>query len=136
MLAAVNEPVLVGLQAPNGEWLSIAGGWCENGTATLLFQMNNDREYHADSISQVLRSYLIEGLIGSGINDLIFWAGTSAPLVRYAQDIPALAVYLDSRTAGWRLFRMLVSSLAPRLPRRMMKFGMWITPLQEYSTFD
>ena len=136
MLSAVSERVLVGLQAPDGKWLSIAGGWCENSTATLLFQMNNDREYQGDSISQVLRSYLVEELIASGIHDLIFWSGTSAPLARYTRGIPAVAVYLDSPAASWRLFRMLVASVAFRLPRRLMKFGMWITPLREYSNFD
>src|ERR1700693_4810108 len=97
MLSAISEPLLVGLQASNGEWLSVAGGWCENGRATLLFQMNNDREYHGDSVSQVLRSYLIEELIARRVHDLVFWAGTSAPLARYAQRIPALALCLDSR---------------------------------------
>ncbi len=83
MLAVINEPILVGLQAPNGEWLSVAGGWCDDGRATLLFQMNNDREYHRDSVSQVLRSYLIEELIAgaptissSGLVPLHLWRDT------------------------------------------------------------
>ncbi len=128
MLAAISEPILVGLQARDGEWLSVAGGWCDGGRATVLFQMNNDREYHRDSVSQVLRSYLIEELIGSRIHDLVFWAGTSAPLARYAERIPALALYLDSRHPGWRLIRKVVSSIASRLPKRWREFGHWITP--------
>jgi hypothetical protein len=128
MLSAINEPILVGLQTSTGEWLSIAGGWCDRGRATLLFQMNNDREHHRDSVSQVLRSYLIEDLIARGICDMVFWAGTSAPLARYAQRIPATALYLDSRNPGWRLVRMLVSSIASRLPKRWREFGHWITP--------
>jgi hypothetical protein len=128
MLSAINEPILVGLQTSNGEWLSVAGGWCESGRATLLFQMNNDQEYARDSVSQVLRSYLIEELIARRIQDLVFWAGTSAPLARYAQAIPALAIYLDSRNPGWRLFRRVVSSMASRLPKRWREFGYWITP--------
>jgi hypothetical protein len=128
MLAAISEPILVGLQAPNCEWLSLAGGWCENGRATLLFQMNNDREYHRDSVSQVLRSYLIEELIARRTHDLIFWAGTSAPLARYVERIPALALYLDSRHPGWRLIRRVVSSIASRLPTRWREFGHWIIP--------
>jgi hypothetical protein len=128
MLAAISEPMLVGLQARDGEWLSVAGGWCDGGRATLLFQMNNDREYHSDSVSQVLRSYLIEELIASRSHDLVFWAGTSAPLARYAERIPALALYLDSRHLGWRLIRKVVSSIASRLPKRWREFGPWITP--------
>ena len=128
MLSAINEPFLVGLQTSTGEWLSIAGGWCERGQATLLFQMNNDHEYQRDSVSQVLRAYLIEDLITRGIRDLVFWAGTSAPLARYANRIPATAVYLDSRSPGWRLIRILVSSISPHLPNRWREFGHWITP--------
>ena len=128
MLSVITEPVLVGLQARDGEWLSIAGGWCDRGRATLLFQMNNDREYDRDSVSQVLRSYLIEQLIARRIEDIVFWAGTSAPLVRYAERIPALALYLDSRNPAWRLFRGVVSSIASRLPRPWREFGHWITP--------
>jgi hypothetical protein len=128
MLSAVGDPVLVGLQAADGEWLSVAGGWCDGGRATLLFQMNNDREHQRDSVSQVLRSYLIEELIARRIDDLIFWAGTSAPLGRYAQAIPALTLYLDSRNPAWRLLRKIVSSIASRLPRPWREFGHWITP--------
>jgi Acetyltransferase (GNAT) domain len=128
MLSAIGDPALVGLQAADGEWLSVAGGWCENGRATLLFQMNNDREYHRDSLSQVLRSYLIEELISRGTRDIVFWAGTTAPLVRYAERIPALALYVDSRSPAWRLLRRIVSSIAARLPRPWREFGHWITP--------
>ena len=128
MLSAISDPILVGLRTPTGEWLSVAGGWCEGGQATLLFQLNNDREHKRDSVSQILRSYLIEDLIGRGIRDLVFWAGTSGPLVRYAQRVPALALYLDSSKSGWRLIRMLVSSIAPHLPNRWREFGHWIIP--------
>jgi hypothetical protein len=133
MLSAIDDPILVGLQTPTGEWLSIAGGWCEQGRATLLFQMNNDQEYPRDSVSQVLRSYLIEDLIGRGIRDLVFWAGTSAPLVRYAQLLPAQALYVDSRNPGWRLIRRVVSSIAPHLPQRWREFGHWITPKSAHN---
>jgi hypothetical protein len=136
MLSAVDEPVLVGLQTSDGEWLAVAGGWCENGTATLLVQINNDREHSRDSLSQVLRSYLIEQLIAARIYELIFWAGTSFPLARYAQPVPAIAIYLDSQRVGWRLFRRLVSLVAPRLPRQLMRWGIWIAPLRQYANFD
>lgn len=128
MLSAISEPILVGLRASTGEWVSVAGGWCEHGRATLLFQMNNDQDHHRDSISQVLRSYLIEDLVAMGIRDLFFWAGTSAPLARYAKAIPATAWYLDSRSPGWRLIRRLVSSITFRLPKRWRELGHWITP--------
>jgi hypothetical protein len=136
MLAATTEPILVGLQARDGEWLSVAGGWWDDGRATVLFQMNNDREYDRDSLSQVLRSYLIEALIARRTRDIVFWAGTSAPLARYAERIPALSLYLDSRDPAWRLIRTVVSSIAARLPRRiasrlparLTEFGQWITP--------
>jgi hypothetical protein len=128
MLSAIRDPILVGVQSSSGEWLSIAGGWCERGRATLLLQMNNDQEYHRDSVSQVLRSFLIEDLIAMGIRELVFWAGSSAPLSRYAEHLPATALYLDSRKPVWRMIRMLVSSIAPHLPKRWREFGHWIRP--------
>lgn len=128
MLATISDPILVGLRARDGNWLSVAGGWRDGGQATVLFQMNNDRGHQRDSVSQVLRSYLIEELISRGTHEIVFWAGTSAPLARYAERIPALALYVDSRNPAWRLLRRIVSSIAARLPRPWREFGHWITP--------
>jgi hypothetical protein len=136
MLSAVREPLLVGLQSSDGEWLSVAGGWCDCNRATLLFQLNSDEQHRRDSLAQVLRSYLIETLIEKGISEITFWAGTSAPLARYARNIPAVAFYLDSRTVTWRLFRTVVSSIAFLLPRPLNELGAWIAPDGRYRTLE
>ncbi len=133
MLAALDEPMLVGLQAANAEWLSVAGGWCHDGHATLLFQINNDKEYGPDSLSQVLRSYLIEALIEKRVRDLFFWAGCSAPLARYAEHVEATAWYLDSRKIGWRVFRRLVFDVASLFPRRLADSTKWLS-VRRYGT--
>jgi hypothetical protein len=47
MLSVIDEPILVGLQAPDGEWLNVAGGWWDGGRATVLFQKIQSRRFCA-----------------------------------------------------------------------------------------
>jgi hypothetical protein len=105
VIAATDRPWAVGLRHRNGEWLSFAAGWHSAGRATMLFQLNNDREYGDASLSVVLRAHLIEALIGKGTPELMFWSGCAPPLARYVTSIPAIRVHLDTPTPGWRLMR-------------------------------
>jgi hypothetical protein len=94
----------------------------------ILMQLNNDREYPRDSLSIVLRGYLIESLIHEGIKELTFWASTARPLSRYATPIPTLGIYLDSPAYIWRLVRGLVSKFGPWLPWKLTHDARWIAP--------
>jgi len=127
MFATVDRPVLVGLRDRKGEWLSILGGWYGPDQATVFFQLNADREHPRDSLSVVLRGYLMEMLIAKGISRLMFWAGAGGPLNRYVQPIPALGVYLDVRRPSWRILRRL-STFTTHLPSSMRKVASWIAP--------
>ena len=108
VVAAVDRPWAVGLKHGNGEWLSVAAGWYSGDRATMFFQLNNDREHAEASLSVVLRARLIETLIGRGVRELVFWSGSAPPLSRYATEIPAVALHLDSRTPAWRLARFAI----------------------------
>jgi hypothetical protein len=123
---AVDRPWIVGLKHFNGDWLSIAAGWCSGDRAVMFLQLNNDREHAGASLSVVLRAHLIESLIRRGIQEMVFWSGSAPPLSRYASAMPAVAVHLDPRTFGWRLFRFMIGKAAPWLPRRMAENTRWI----------
>jgi hypothetical protein len=128
MTATADRPLAVGLKHRNGEWLSIIGGVYRPDAGVLLLQLNNDREFPRESLSVVLRGYLIESLIHQGMKEFIIWGGTAPPLSRYVTYIPTLEIYLDSREYKWRLVRTLVSKFGPWLPRQLRSNALWIAP--------
>ena len=128
MAATADRPLAVGLKHRNGEWLSVICGVYRRAAGVLLLQLNNDRDFPRDSLSVVLRGYLIESLIHQGMKELIIWAGTAPPLSRYVTKIPTLGIYLDSPEYKWRLLRRLVSKFGPWLPRQIKLEASWIAP--------
>jgi hypothetical protein len=126
MVAAASQPLAVGLKHHNGEWLGVIGGWYRAGGAVLCFQCNNELEFGDDSLSVVLRAYLIEFLIRQGLEELVIWHGTRPPLSRYVSYVPVIGVSLDQPTYSWRAVRWLVSMVGPRLPRRFADTARWI----------
>jgi len=127
MIEAMPSRILVGLRRSSGEWMSLAGGWCTGDRAVLNMQLN-DRTYARESVSLVLRSYLIEGLINRGIRELVFWAGTSAPLNSYIVPREEFMTYVDSRSHPWRLVRLTCVALAKLSPATFGKWLKWESP--------
>jgi hypothetical protein len=130
MTAAADRPLAVGLKHRNGEWLSIICGAYRPTAAVLLLQLNNDRNFPRDSLSMVLRGYMIESLIHQGMKEFIIWPGTAPPLSRYVTYLPTLGIYLDSPEYKWRVVRGRVSKLAPWLPRHLKPDARWIAPFR------
>jgi hypothetical protein len=93
----------------------------------LCFQCNNDSNFGNDSLSIVLRAYLIESLIAQSLEELVIWAGTQGPLSRYVSYAPAVGVRLDLPTCSWRVARLLISTAKPFLPSRLAAVAQWIT---------
>ena len=122
MLQASPSRFLVGLRRRDGDWISLAGGWYVGDCAFLALQLN-DRTCARESVSLVMRSYLIEHLIGRGIRKLVFWGGTSAPLSFYTAPREEFTVYIDSRSHPWRLVRLACVALAKFAPAT---FGRWL----------
>jgi hypothetical protein len=125
---AVEKPLLAGLRAQDGEWLSILGGWYDKGRVVVFLQMNSDKRHARQSLSLVMRSYVIEMLIRQGHHDLVWWAGVGLPLSRYVKAIPTCWVYLDSNSRGWRTMRKVISGAQTRLPGSMRTVMEWVVP--------
>jgi hypothetical protein len=127
MVEAMPSRMLVGLRKKGGQWISLASGWFTGARAIMNMQLN-DRTYTQESVSLVLRSYLIESLINRGCRELVFWAGTSPPL-SYSCTSPELFVaYIDAPSLQWRLFRSGCKALR-KLPSRILSKKLeWIVP--------
>lgn len=127
VVAATTRPLAVGLKHQNGEWLSVIGGWYLPGGAVLCFQCNNEFDFGPDSLSVVLRGYLIELLIRQGLEELVIWSDTGPPLSRYVSYTPTIGIRLDIPTYSWRVARRFISTITPHLPRRLAAAAQWIT---------
>ena len=92
----------------------------------VFLQMNDDSEYSDASLSLVLRAYVIEDLIVTGIHSLTFWAGVGAPLRRYCDVVPTLRASLDRRVFFWPACRGLLSFFVRRFPSRIKWAADWI----------
>jgi hypothetical protein len=139
MLFAVERPIRSGLQDYNGEWLSVLGGWREGETGTVLFQMNNDRQYPRLSLGVLLKGYALESLILRGMKSVFFWAGISEPFDHLAKAVPAVSVYLDKPDFLWWGVRRIVRSARRFLTPDLMYKADWITmppPLQRCPTLS
>jgi hypothetical protein len=130
MVATADEVLAVGLKHRSGEWLGIIGGVYRPGAGVLLLHLSNDRNFPRDSLSVVLRGYLIENLIRRGARLFTIWGGTGPPLSRYVKYIPSLGIHLDLPSFRWRLTRRLVTKAGPWLPKRLGQDAQWISPFR------
>jgi len=122
------KPLLVGLRAADGKWLSVLAGWYEGGRAIVFQQANSDQRHSHYSLSSVLRSYLIESLIPRGITEIVFWGGVEGPLKRHSLPAPSTYVSLDKRDLVWKLFRGTLKQLSRVLPPGISDRFCWIIP--------
>lgn len=128
MLSAAHRPFAAGLRDRDGRWLSIAAGCHRPGSAVMYLQLNDDLDFPNESLSLVLRAFLIEDLIRQRTSELWFWAGVSPPLSRYAVSVRAIEVHLDKPSWTWRAMRWAVSRIGPRLPRHMQQDARSVSP--------
>lgn len=126
MIEAMPSRMLIALRRMGGEWIGLAGGWYVGHRAILIMQLN-DRTFDRESISLVLRSYLIEALINRGFRELVFWGGSSSPLKFYATYPDVFLMCLDAQSPPWRLGRRAwatVRKAAPGTSSRLLNFLM------------
>jgi hypothetical protein len=126
MIAAMPSQLLVGLRRNSGEWISLAGLWCTGDRALMALQLN-DRSSARESVSLVLRSYLIEELIRRGIRELVFLDGVSEPLSFYTEKRKEFVAYIDSRSLPWVLVRRGCAALAKLAPQTFTNWREWQT---------
>ena len=127
MIEASPSRFLIGLRQRGGDWISLAGGWYVGDRAFLALQLNN-RACGRESLSLVLRSYLIEQLINQGIRELVFWNGTNPPLSLYTTPREEFTVYIDSPSPLWRFVRLTCVTLAKLAPLTFRNWLEWDAP--------
>jgi hypothetical protein len=114
-LKAVPGSFHAGICTGTGEWVSLASGWLRNDRYFMLLQLNDGR-YVRDSISTVMRSYLIENLIASGTKSIDFVCGCSELLRQFCT--PQLcAHYLFEKRSALNMARQFI---APRFFKTSM----------------
>ncbi len=84
LLATVPGSFFSALCGLDDEWISLIGGWVKGRTMFILVQLNNGLHAKA-SVSAVLRSYVIEHAIASGICEIVFIDGCEGLLKKYTQ---------------------------------------------------
>jgi hypothetical protein len=113
----------MGMQFPNGAWLSILSGWRRKGMTYVDFQMN-DLHLKKESVSAVMRAFLLEHEIAARQTLIHFVGGTSVLLRRYCQ-----ATELCTDVFLWR--PCLRASFFQRMIPRMSSQSVYARALSE-----
>ena len=84
LLQEVPEFFSMGLRLPDGTWLSVLSGWRRNRVTYIDLQMN-DMHFKRESISAVMRAFMLEHEIACKQQLVNFVGGTSLLLRRYCR---------------------------------------------------
>jgi Acetyltransferase (GNAT) domain len=125
MIEAMPSRIMVGLRDRNGDLISVAGGWHDGHRAVVIMQLN-DRAFPRASLSLVLRSYLIEDLIRRDFRELIFWAGSSAPISSYSGSPELWIAHINPRTTLCRIHRQAIAIASKLAPRASQEWFKWV----------
>jgi hypothetical protein len=111
LLQQIPEFFSMGLRLPDGTWLSVLSGWRRNRITFIDLQMN-DMYFKQESISAVMRAFMLEHEIARKQELINFVGGTSLLLRRYCQPIEPC-----TDTLFWRpcLLATLTHKVAPRI---------------------
>jgi hypothetical protein len=110
MLHTREDAFAMGLRSKDGTWLSVLSGWRRNGTTFIDVQLNHST-FMRESLSAVMRAFLLEYEISVGQKYIVFVGGCSALLERYCSPREAFADLVVSRSSvsGW-LFKKAVGT--------------------------
>jgi len=86
LLRAKTEFFSMGLRLPDGPWLSLLSGWRCHGATYIDLQMN-DMHYKKESISAVMRAFMLENEIVRKQQLINFVGGSSLLLRRYCEPL-------------------------------------------------
>jgi hypothetical protein len=96
----------MGLQMPDGSWLSVLSGWRRKRVTYVDLQMN-DKFYKKESISAVMRAFMLEHEIGLGQESINFVGGSSLLLRRYCEPIePCTDIFIWKPCLRAKFFEM------------------------------
>jgi hypothetical protein len=106
LLRANSDFFSMGLRLPHGPWLSILTGWRRHGVTYVDLQMNN-MHYKKESISAVMRAFMLEHEIGRRQQLINFVGGSSLLLRRYCEPIePLTDIFIWKPCLRARFFEM------------------------------
>jgi hypothetical protein len=114
LLQEASEFFSMGLRLPDGTWVSMLSGWRLNWVTYIDLQMN-DTHFKQESISAVMRAFILEHEIKKKQEFIQFVGGTSLLLGRYCRPIESC-----TDAFFWRpcLRSALTNMLIPRLKPR------------------
>jgi hypothetical protein len=96
----------MGLRLPDGPWLSLLTGWRRNGVTYVDLQMN-DMHYKKESLSAVMRAFMLEHEIARKQKLINFVGGSSLLLRRYCEPIePCTDVFIWKPCLRARFFEL------------------------------
>jgi hypothetical protein len=106
LLRANSDFFSMGLRLPDGQWLSLLTGWRRNGVTYVDLQMN-DMHHKKESLSAVMRAFMLEHEIGRKQKLINFVGGSSLLLRRYCEPIePCTEIFVWKRCLRARFFEM------------------------------
>jgi hypothetical protein len=109
LLRANGEFFSMGLRLPEGAWLSVLSGWRRNRVTYVDLQMN-DMRYKKESISAVMRAYLLEHEIALAQESINFVGGSSLLLRRYCEPIePCTDIFMGKPSLRAKFFEMVAT---------------------------
>jgi hypothetical protein len=79
----------MGIRFPDGDWLSLLSGWRQRHVTYVDLQMN-DMHFKKESLSAVMRAFMLEHEIVRGQQLITFVGGTSMLLRRYCRPVELL----------------------------------------------
>ncbi len=113
----------MGLRLPDGAWLSMLSGWRRHGVTYVDLQMN-DMHYKRESLSAVMRAFMLEHEIGLKQHLINFVGGSSLLLRRYCEPLePCTEVFLAKPGLRTRLFEMAATRMFPGSVYERLKPG-------------
>jgi hypothetical protein len=98
------------LRSCDGIWLSVLSGWRRNGITYVDMQLNHSA-FKRESLSAVMRAFLLENEIGAGQKAITFVGGCSALLERYCNPNETVVDLLVTRFSirAWCVKRVIRS---------------------------
>ena len=112
LLRANSDFFSMGLRLPDGPWLSLLTGWRRNGVTYVDLQMN-DMNYKKESLSAVMRAFMLEHEIGHKQELINFVGGSSLLLRRYCEPIePCTEIFVWKQCLRARFFELAATRVA------------------------
>jgi hypothetical protein len=128
LLRANSDFFSMGLRLPDGPWLSLLSGWRRNGVTYVDLQMN-DMHYKKESISAVMRAFMLEHEIARKQQLINFVGGSSLLLRRYCEPIePCTDFFIWKPGPAANFFEMLATHVQSGSVYERLKSGPGAVP--------